>query len=87
MNRISAAVFSPDCGESYFNYGIQNQTADKVPEDTIFALTSMTKVFTGVSLAYLHIKKKFNLTDRVQQFTTDHRMPIDSDSAYHEITF
>ena len=84
---ISVAVFSPDCGESYFNYRVQNQTADKVAEDILFALNSTTKVFTSVSLSYLRIKKKFDLTDRVQQFMTDHRMPIDSNSAYHEITF
>lgn len=84
---ISVAVYTPDCGESYFNYGVQNQTSTKVSEDTIFALNSMTKVFTGVSLAYLRTKELLDLTDRIQPFIPNHHMPVDTKNVNQEITF
>lgn len=84
---ISVAVFTPDCGESYFNYGFQNQSSAKVSEDTIFSLNSMTKVFTGVSLAYLQTKKRLNLTDHIQPFIPDHHMPVDSVNVKKDIAF
>ena len=84
---ISVAVLTPDCGESYFSYGVQNQSSAKVTEDTIFALNSMTKVFTGISLAYWHIKNHVNLTDDIQQFIPEHHIPVDSNNDNMEITF
>lgn len=75
---ISVGVFSSDLGDLYFNYGVRNQSSAIVSEDTIFAINSMTKVFTGISLAAFVNSGSLHLEDLIQPFIPEHVMPQDA---------
>jgi CubicO group peptidase (beta-lactamase class C family) len=75
---ISVGVFSADLGELYYNYGVRNQSSSTVDEDTIFPVNSMTKVFTGISLAAFANSGSLQLEDFIQPFIPDHVMPQDA---------
>ncbi len=77
---ISVGVLTPDHGMSFFNYGRQNSSGPLVTADTIFAVNSMTKVFTSVALAYMNNQQRVHLNDSIQSYT-DHVMPVDIDKS------
>lgn len=59
--------------ETYlYNFGFANQALEKpVTSDTIFALASITKVFTSTALAYEVLMKKMALTDPITQYVPE----------------
>lgn len=74
---ISVGIITPDNGATYYNYGQQSLSGPSVTEDTIYAVNSMTKVFTSVVLAYLSNEHRLQLDDPIQHFIPDHIMPLD----------
>lgn len=58
------------------SYGVANlQDSVAVDDDTLFAINSMTKAFTGVAVMQLVEQGKLRLTDRVSRFVPD--LPAD----------
>jgi CubicO group peptidase (beta-lactamase class C family) len=83
---ISVGVVTPD-GAMYFNYGKLNVSGPSVTEDTLFAINSMSKVFTGIALAE-HVASATTIDERktslmldspVQAFIADHKLPKDEE--------
>lgn len=81
---ISVGVITPDFGENFFSYGRQNISGPTVDENTIFAINSMTKVFTGICLAYVSQQYGVKLDAKMQPYALEHFLPIDGGE---EITF
>jgi len=74
---ISVGIITPNNGATYYSYGQQNLSGPAVTQDTIYAVNSMTKVFTSVVLADLNNQHRLLLDDPIQPFIPDHVMPTD----------
>jgi CubicO group peptidase (beta-lactamase class C family) len=72
---IAVGIITKD-GPQYFSFGKKKWKGKKVNEHTIYEIGSITKVFTAILLADMHLKGELNIEDPVSKFLPAHvRVP------------
>lgn len=85
--RIAEGIYPGICigivdgdGSVYYSYGVTKTGGEPINEQSVFEIGSITKAFTGILLADLHLKGQVSIEDPVQTLLPGEvRMPVRRD--------